>query len=137
MVLQGECTLGAGAEVGPDCHIVDSVVGPGAKVTKSTVLRAEIGEDARVGPFAVLGPGAQVARRCRSGPVHPAGGRLPGLRLTLRSRPGSTHRCPGGRRDPGRPGWERYGAGHVQRQLTVELRGFTLVAPSAVTGTST
>jgi len=68
VVLQGECTLGAGAEVGPDCHIVDSVVGRGAKVTKSTVLRAEIGEDARVGPFAVLGPGAQVPGGAVVGP---------------------------------------------------------------------
>src|ERR1700734_205844 len=41
VVLQGECTVGAGAEVGPDCHIVDSVVAAGAKVTKCTVLRAE------------------------------------------------------------------------------------------------
>jgi bifunctional UDP-N-acetylglucosamine pyrophosphorylase/glucosamine-1-phosphate N-acetyltransferase len=60
VVLQGECTLGAGTEVGPDCHLVDTVVGPGAKVTKSTAARAEIGPDARVGPFVVLGPGAQV-----------------------------------------------------------------------------
>ena len=60
VVLQGECTLRSGAEVGPDSHLVDSVVGRDAKVTKSTVVRAEVGDDARVGPFAVLGPGARV-----------------------------------------------------------------------------
>jgi bifunctional UDP-N-acetylglucosamine pyrophosphorylase/glucosamine-1-phosphate N-acetyltransferase len=68
VVLQGDCTVAAGAEVGPDCHVVDSVIGPGAKVTKSTVVRAEIGEDARVGPFAVLGPGANVAPGSVVGP---------------------------------------------------------------------
>jgi len=60
VVLQGECVVAAGAELGPDCHLVDTVVGPGAKVTKSTGARAEVGAEARVGPFAVLGPGAQV-----------------------------------------------------------------------------
>jgi bifunctional UDP-N-acetylglucosamine pyrophosphorylase/glucosamine-1-phosphate N-acetyltransferase len=47
--------------VGPDCHLVDTAVGPGAKVTMTTAARAEVGPDARVGPFAVLGPGARVA----------------------------------------------------------------------------
>ena len=55
------CVIGAGAEVGPDCHIVDSRIGPGARVTQSSVVRAEVGADARVGPFAALGPGAHVA----------------------------------------------------------------------------
>ena len=60
VVLQGECVLRAGAEVGPDCHLLDTVVGQGSRVTKSTAVRAEVGEHARVGPFAVLGPGSRV-----------------------------------------------------------------------------
>jgi bifunctional UDP-N-acetylglucosamine pyrophosphorylase/glucosamine-1-phosphate N-acetyltransferase len=79
VVIQGECRLGAGAEVGPDCHIVDSVVGAGAKVTKSTVLRAEIGEEARVGPFAVVGPGAHVADGVVVGPFSHLGADFPAL----------------------------------------------------------
>jgi len=79
VVLQGECTVGAGAEVGPDCHIVDSAVGAGAKVTKSTVLRAEIGEEARVGPFAVLGPGAHVAAGAVIGAFTKLGADFPAL----------------------------------------------------------
>jgi bifunctional UDP-N-acetylglucosamine pyrophosphorylase/glucosamine-1-phosphate N-acetyltransferase len=79
VVLQGECTLGAGAEIGPDCHLVDSAVGAGAKVTKSTVVRAEIGEDARVGPFAVLGPGAHVADGAVVGPFTQLGADFPAL----------------------------------------------------------
>ena len=60
VVLQGDCRIAAGAEVGPDCHLVDSVVGEGAAVTKTTAVRADIGHHARVGPFVSLGPGAEV-----------------------------------------------------------------------------
>jgi len=79
VVIQGECTLGAGAEIGPDCHVVDSAIGAGAKVTKSTVLRAEIGEDARVGPFSVLGPGANVEAGAVVGPFTQLGADFPAL----------------------------------------------------------
>jgi bifunctional UDP-N-acetylglucosamine pyrophosphorylase/glucosamine-1-phosphate N-acetyltransferase len=61
VVLQGDCRVGAGAEIGPDCHLVDTVVGQGAMVTKTTAVRAEIGHHARVGPFVSLDPGADVA----------------------------------------------------------------------------
>jgi bifunctional UDP-N-acetylglucosamine pyrophosphorylase/glucosamine-1-phosphate N-acetyltransferase len=61
VVLQGECTVAAGAEIGPDCHLVDTTVGVGARVAKSAAVRAVIGDEARVGPFAALGPGAHVA----------------------------------------------------------------------------
>jgi bifunctional UDP-N-acetylglucosamine pyrophosphorylase/glucosamine-1-phosphate N-acetyltransferase len=73
VVLQGECVLGPGAEVGPDCHLVDTVVGRGTRVTKSTAVRAEIGDNARVGPFAVLGPGARVADGSVVGPFSQLG----------------------------------------------------------------
>ena len=61
VVLQGDCRISAGAEIGPDCHLVDSVVGEGARVTKTTAVRADVGSHARVGPFVSLGPGAEVA----------------------------------------------------------------------------
>jgi len=61
VVLQGDCTVRAGAEVGPNCHLVDTVVGERAVVEASTAVRAEIGPDASVGPFAVLEAGAVVA----------------------------------------------------------------------------
>jgi bifunctional UDP-N-acetylglucosamine pyrophosphorylase/glucosamine-1-phosphate N-acetyltransferase len=60
VVLQGDCVVGAGAEIGPECHLVDVVVGEGAVVRQSTATRAEIGDHSRVGPFAVLESGAVV-----------------------------------------------------------------------------
>lgn len=61
VLLQGECVVAAGAEIGPDCHLVDTTVGEGATVTKTTAVRATVGEQARVGPFVRLGAGAVVA----------------------------------------------------------------------------
>jgi bifunctional UDP-N-acetylglucosamine pyrophosphorylase/glucosamine-1-phosphate N-acetyltransferase len=68
VVLQGDCRVGAGAEIGPDCHLVDTVVGEGATVTKATAIRADIGDHARVGPFVSLDPGAEVAPGTRVEP---------------------------------------------------------------------
>ena len=60
VVLQGQCMVAAGAEVGPDSRLVDTEVGEGAVVTISSAHHAVIGAYARVGPFASLGPGARV-----------------------------------------------------------------------------
>jgi len=61
VILQGECTVRAGAEVGPDSHLVDCVVGEGAKVPNASAVGARIGDHARIGPYAVLEAGADVA----------------------------------------------------------------------------
>jgi bifunctional UDP-N-acetylglucosamine pyrophosphorylase/glucosamine-1-phosphate N-acetyltransferase len=61
VILRGETSVAAGAEVGPDCTLVDSRVGEGAEVRNSVCVRADVGAGARVGPFAVLAAGAVVA----------------------------------------------------------------------------
>lgn len=61
VVLQGACRIGSGAEVGPDCHLVDTVVGAGATVRQSSGVGAVVGAGAWVGPFACLNAGATVA----------------------------------------------------------------------------
>ncbi|HEY7915942.1 MAG TPA: NTP transferase domain-containing protein [Acidimicrobiales bacterium] len=60
VILQGSCVIGSHAEIGPDAHLVDTVVGEGATVASSVCRRSSIGADARVGPFAVLDEGAEV-----------------------------------------------------------------------------
>jgi bifunctional UDP-N-acetylglucosamine pyrophosphorylase/glucosamine-1-phosphate N-acetyltransferase len=59
--------IGDSCEIGPGCHIVDSVVGDRATIHSSRVEDAEIGADAVVGPFASLEPGASVANGQRTG----------------------------------------------------------------------
>jgi bifunctional UDP-N-acetylglucosamine pyrophosphorylase/glucosamine-1-phosphate N-acetyltransferase len=61
VVLRGECAVGEGAEIGPECTLVDTAVGERAEVRYSMCERAQIGADAVVGPFASLLPGAVVA----------------------------------------------------------------------------
>jgi bifunctional UDP-N-acetylglucosamine pyrophosphorylase/glucosamine-1-phosphate N-acetyltransferase len=60
VILQGSCVIGTHAEVGPDVHLVDTVVGEGAVVRSSVCRRSVIGPEARIGPFAVLDEGTEV-----------------------------------------------------------------------------
>ena len=71
-MLQGATVVAAGAQLGPDCRLVDCVVGAGAVVEHTVGRQAEIGADARVGPFAFLAPGSQVAPGTVTGPFHTA-----------------------------------------------------------------
>jgi bifunctional UDP-N-acetylglucosamine pyrophosphorylase/glucosamine-1-phosphate N-acetyltransferase len=66
-ILQGRTVIGQGCEIGPDTRLVDSVVGPGSVVENTIARDAEIGERARVGPFAVLSPGSVVASGTATG----------------------------------------------------------------------
>ena len=68
VILQGSCTIGSHAEIGPEAHLVDTVVGEGARVSSSVCRRSVIGAEARIGPFAVLGEGTEVAPGAVVGP---------------------------------------------------------------------
>src|SRR5271165_2073737 len=74
VILRGICTIGAGAEIGPNSVLTDTTVGEGAVVTESVCTRATIGAGARIGPYSVLEPGAEVAAGCEVGPHSVLGG---------------------------------------------------------------
>jgi bifunctional UDP-N-acetylglucosamine pyrophosphorylase/glucosamine-1-phosphate N-acetyltransferase len=59
-ILRGATTVGSGAEIGPNAHLIDTAVGEGAWIEETTARQATIGPDARVGPFASLPPGSAV-----------------------------------------------------------------------------
>ena len=69
-ILQGHTVVGAGCEIGPGVHLVDCVVGPGAVLEQCVGRDAEIGEGARVGPYAALGPGTVVPAWTVTGPFY-------------------------------------------------------------------
>jgi bifunctional UDP-N-acetylglucosamine pyrophosphorylase/glucosamine-1-phosphate N-acetyltransferase len=69
-VLQGATVVGAGSEVGPHTRLVDTQVGERAVVTDSVADHAYIGDNAVVGPYAVLGLGSRVEDGVRTGPFH-------------------------------------------------------------------
>jgi bifunctional UDP-N-acetylglucosamine pyrophosphorylase/glucosamine-1-phosphate N-acetyltransferase len=66
-ILQGDTSVGEGAEVGPDTRLVDCRVGAHAIVANTVGRQAEIGDDAVVGPFAGGEPRAQVPPGARPG----------------------------------------------------------------------
>lgn len=65
--LLGATSLAEGAEVGPNCTLTDTAVGPGARVSNTVADQAEIGEQASVGPFAYLRPGAKLGKKAKAG----------------------------------------------------------------------
>ncbi|SCF39024.1 UDP-N-acetylglucosamine pyrophosphorylase [Micromonospora marina] len=65
--LQGATTVGAGALVGPDTTLIDTVVGAGASIVRSHALGAEVGPQASVGPYAYLRPESRLGRKAKVG----------------------------------------------------------------------
>ena len=55
--LEGETTVGAGSQVGPDVFAVDSTIGAGAIVWYAVLRGARVGNECEVGPYASLRPG--------------------------------------------------------------------------------
>lgn len=72
-VLRGTTRVAAGARLGPHTRLLDCVVGEGAVVEQTDGRQCEIGADARVGPFAALGPGSRVVPATVTGPFFTAG----------------------------------------------------------------
>ena len=68
VILRGNCRIGAGSEIGPNTVLTDTTVGRGAVVAESVCTRATIGDEARVGSFCVLEPGAELAAGEELGP---------------------------------------------------------------------
>jgi len=66
-VLEGRTSIGPGAVVGPNCRLVDTMVGPGATVSYTVATESEIGEGATVGPFAHLRPGTRLGTGVKVG----------------------------------------------------------------------
>ncbi len=61
-VFEGEVRLGNGASVGANCVLRDAIVGAGTEVKPFThVDGAKIGANARIGPYARLRPGTELA----------------------------------------------------------------------------
>ena len=65
--LLGETSVGAGAIIGPDTTLIDTVVDEGAVVLRTHSVGAQIGPDAIVGPFSYLRPGTKMGRKAKIG----------------------------------------------------------------------
>lgn len=65
--LEGATSVGAGATIGPNARLIDTLVEEGASVTYSVLVGAQVGPGATVGPFAYLRPGARLERGAKAG----------------------------------------------------------------------
>lgn len=65
--LFGSTSVAAGAEVGPNVELTDTVVAEGARVRQCVAVQAHIGANALVGPFAYLRPGAVLREGAKVG----------------------------------------------------------------------
>jgi bifunctional UDP-N-acetylglucosamine pyrophosphorylase/glucosamine-1-phosphate N-acetyltransferase len=65
--LHGRTEIAAGATVGPDSTLTDTVVGPGSTLNRTVANQARIGAGVTVGPFAYLRPGTELADRVHIG----------------------------------------------------------------------
>lgn len=66
-VLRGRTSVAAGAVVGPDSTLIDTHVLAGARVNRVHAESAVIGENANLGPFTYLRPGAHLAEGAKAG----------------------------------------------------------------------
>ena len=71
--LRGATAVGTGSEIGPGCHLVDSRVGANCRLEQTSAELATVGDNARVGPFAVLEPGSEIPAATVTGPFYTAG----------------------------------------------------------------
>lgn len=68
VVIEGEVRLSSGVRIGPNCLLKDCSVGPATEVLANSVVEgAQIGADARIGPFARVRPGTSLADRTHVG----------------------------------------------------------------------
>ena len=65
--LHGRTEVAAGATIGPDTTLTDTVVGPGSTLNRTVANQARIGAGVTVGPFAYLRPGTELADRVHIG----------------------------------------------------------------------
>lgn len=65
--LEGATVVGAGARIGPETTLTDTLVGAGATIVRSTCRSAVIGAQATVGPYAYLRPGADLGHAVHVG----------------------------------------------------------------------
>ena len=65
--LRGSTQVGRGCTVGPLTTLIDTRLGDGVNVPHSYLVQAHVEDEANVGPFAYLRPGAHLHRRAKAG----------------------------------------------------------------------
>ena len=67
VILEGNTKIGSRSTVGPDCRLVDTVVGSEVVISQTVAREVEIENNATVGPWASLRPGTRVGKSAHIG----------------------------------------------------------------------
>ena len=67
VILEGKCRIGKSVVLGPNTHLVNTVVLDGCTVRHSVLENVKIGSSTTVGPFAYLRADADIGDNCRIG----------------------------------------------------------------------
>lgn len=65
--LEGHTRVAAGARIGPDTRVIDSIIENEAQVTYSVLVETRVGPGAAVGPYAHLRAGTELGRETKVG----------------------------------------------------------------------
>jgi len=66
--LEGDTKIGENTVINPHCRLQNAEIAPNVEILANTIIRAsKIGENTKVGPFAYLRPGSEVADNCKIG----------------------------------------------------------------------
>jgi bifunctional UDP-N-acetylglucosamine pyrophosphorylase/glucosamine-1-phosphate N-acetyltransferase len=67
-IFEGDVSLGSGVRIGPNCHIIDTVIGDCVEIKSHTVIEsAYVGDHATLGPFARIRPGTKLGNNSKVG----------------------------------------------------------------------
>ena len=67
-VFEGDVKIGSGVSIGPNCHIINSIIGDGVEIKANTVIdQSTIGDRAVLGPFARIRPGTELGSDTKVG----------------------------------------------------------------------
>ncbi len=66
-IIEGKSIIKSEASIGPNSHIVDSIIEAHVSITQSTVLESHIEEDTTVGPYAYIRPNSHIGRQVKIG----------------------------------------------------------------------
>lgn len=62
VILEGKVSIAEGASIGPNCVIRNSEIGAGSEIHANTIIeQASVGAGCRIGPYARIRPGTQLA----------------------------------------------------------------------------
>lgn len=67
VMLLGTTSIGEDSVIGPNCRLIDTVVGAGCTIDETVAIEAQVDDGATCGPRAYLRPGAHLCEKAKAG----------------------------------------------------------------------